>query len=574
MSVSRAWWFAGGLVTVLVVVPGCGRGLESIDRSIEKMTAQGARATGAALPTARATERGVTRAEVRAARTTAPGTTNPAAGALTFEVAAPTRDVAGRLSEYAMAAGVISGEAGREIGIREALRISQQTAREFLSAQEQYILAAIALLVERHQWGPRLFNDTAVSLRGSGDDGDYAHAAGVVNTLRATQRLPSGGSLEARWVWAATEQLRETASGRYTQSSSLVLSGNVPLLRGSGAVARESLIQAERNLVYAARDFERFRRGFLVGIARDYVELQNTRSSIANQERQLLSLRDNAKRTAARVAAGRIEAFEQGIADNEVLGAEASLASQREQYILQLERFKIRLGLSPTEMIRVTDEALDVPEPQIDLDAAATLALDYRLDLQNQRDRLDDARREVSNTRNALLPQLDAAGSVTLPTDDDQRVGGLSLSPDDLRYEVSATLGLPLDRRVERLRHRSAIITLERATRDLSRAQDEAVVSVRSALRRVDLARFQLRLAEQQVEINRKRRRGQELRADTIGTQILLDSENALLVAENQRDRARANLRIAVLNYLLESDQLRVARDGTLERLPGMGDGG
>lgn len=571
MRATQWLWTAVGGVVLGWGSWGCSPGMESIDARIARLTSETSAGTGTWQGPPRSPDRGTTREAIRLASNGRPATINPEAGGLKYTMADPSRDVSSRLAAYAHAAGTVGVDTGRELSIRDALRRAQQSSREFLTAQEQYILAAIALLVERHQWGPRLFNDTSVSLGGAGDDGHFTHAVDIVNTLRATQRLPSGGTLEARWVWAATEQLRETSTGRYTQSSRLVLSGEVPLLRGAGLAARESLIQAERDVVYAARDFERFRREFLVDIARDYVELQNTRSAIANQERQLRSLRDNAKRTAARVAAGRIEAFEQGIADNEVLGAEASLASQREQYILQLERFKIRLGLEPTDLIRITDETLDVPEPEIDLEGASRLALEYRLDLQNQRDRLDDARRDVAIARNALLPQLDVGASVTVPTDDDERVGGLSPSPDDLRYEASATLGLPLDRRAERLRHRATIIQLERATREYERAQDEAIVAVRSALRRVDLARFQLRLAEQQVEINRKRRRGQELRADTIDTQVLLDSENALLAAENQRDRAQANLRIAVLNYLLESDQLRVARDGTLERLPGMG---
>lgn len=559
-------------LTLGVVLSACAPGPLSVDDEVNELAAKTAGRTGTAGASLRTPDVEASRSTA-AIRVKRPATRNPAAEELTFEAASESRDVAARLAQYAVDGGASSGDATaatRVLGLGESLRVSQDSAREFISAQEQYLLASIALLVERHLWGPRFFNDTTAGLAGNGDDGRFEHALDVINTLRATQRLPSGGSLEARWVWNATEQLREQATGRYTQSSSLALSGQIPLLRGAGSVARESLIQAERDLVYEARSFERFRRGFLVEIAADYFELQNTRANIANQERQLLSLRENAERTAARVRAGRIEAFEQGIAENEVLGAEASLASLREQNILQLERFKIRLGLQPTELVRIAEELLEVPEPEISLDEAATLALELRLDLQNQRDRLDDQRRAVANARNALLPDLNLAGSVVVPTDADERAGGLSFSPDDLRYDLSATFGLPLDRKIERMRLRAELIGLERARREYERSRDDVVVSVRAALRRVDLARFQLRLAEQQVDINRKRRRGQELRADTIGTQVLLDSENALLIAENQRDRAATNLRISVLNYLVESDQLRVGRDGTLERLPGM----
>lgn len=513
---------------------------------------------------------------VKGIAATDPGTVNPAAGELKFDAAASDRDVAARLNSYANAEGVPADssspapEGAMSMSLEGAFKQSQRTGRELLSAQEQYISSAISLLIERHLWGPRLFNDTTFGLAGSGDNGRFANALSVINNMRATQRLPYGGSVEAQWVTNASEQLREAAGGRYTQSSSLVLSGNIPLLRGAGEVAREDLIQAERNLVYRARTFERFRRQYLVSIATDYFELLNTLASISNQERQLEALRKNARTRAALVEAGRIEAFEKGIADNEVLNAQAGLAGLREQYILQLERFKIRLGLPVNQPLTLVREIIDLPEPQIGLDEAAKLALGYRLDLQNQRDQLDDLRRAVKNAQNNELPDLNLNANATLPTNPNLRRGGLNFDPRNVQYSAGVMLGLPLDREQQRLSTRQAVITLQAAIRDYTQSRDNIAVSVRSALRNVELARFQLTLAEQQVEINKRRLRGQELKAGTVPTQFILDSQNALLSAENQRDRARTNLRTAVLNYLLESDQLRVSADGQLERLPGM----
>ena len=63
---------------------------------------------------------------------------------------------------------------------------------------------------------------------------------------------------------------------------------------------------------------------------------------------------------------------------------------------------------------------------------------------------------------------------------------------------------------------------------------------------------------------------GQKLKQDTVTPQSLVDSLNELLNAENNRDRAQTDLRNAILNYLLESDQLRVTREGTFEALRGM----
>jgi outer membrane protein TolC len=510
-----------------------------------------------------------------------PETVNLDASAINYVPAAENRDVRARLDRYADQAGVRSPGTGESAGqaspasslpvnLSTALRQSQLSGREFISAEEELMLAAIRVLTERHLWGPRLFNDTTLGISGTGNNGQSNSALNVVNQLRATQRLPYGGSVEAAWVWNATEQLRDRATGRYEQSSRLALSGNVPLLRGAGLVAREDLIQAERDLIYRTRTFERFRRQYLVSICNDFFSLAQAKQQIANTERQIESFRTLEKSTAARVAAGRLEAFETNLTRNQTLSAEASLAGQRESYILQVERFKIRLGLPLDARLDVREIDLDLPDPEIDMDEAVRRALEFRLDLQNTRDQLDDARRAVYNARDRLLPDLDLNGSIGVPTDPAKHNGGLGFSTSDLDYTASATLSLPLDREVERLNLRSQIISLQRRQREYEEERDSIVVRVRSSLRNVDLARFQLQLAEQQVEINRRRLEGQKLKQDTVTPQALVDSLNELLSAENSRDRARTELRNAILNYLLESDQLRVSREGTFEALQGM----
>lgn len=519
-----------------------------------------------------------------------PSTTNPRADELSFIKAQEDRDVAERLQRlttqgtsgmlipgdgpqgvgYVGEPGNTQAVPARVVTLEESFRLSQRSGREFLSAQEEYLLSAISLLIERHQWGPRFFNDTSASLSASGDDGDFYPALNVVNTLRATRRLPYGGSVEASWVWNATEQLREQATGDYETSSAIVLSGNVPLLRGAGLVAQESLIQAERNLVYQARAFERFRRTYLVDIANDYFSLIQTKQSIANQERQLKSLEQFVKGTQARVDAGRLDSFQTSIADNQMKSAISSLASLRESYLLSLERFKVRLGIPLDEVIDVTEQELNIPEPDVAEAASAETALRLRLDLQNARDQLEDTRRGVVNAKDDLLPDLSVDGRVTIPTDPDNTHAGVNFSEGDVSYSLGATFSTPLDRRIERLNLRAAKIGLERATRDYDRQRDDIIVSARSAARNVELARFQLNIAEAQVESNRRRLRAQKLQEDLLEPQQIVDAENDLLNAENARDQSRTNLRNAVLNYLLQTDQLRVNRDGTLRSLPGM----
>jgi outer membrane protein TolC len=168
------------------------------------------------------------------------------------------------------------------------------------------------------------------------------------------------------------------------------------------------------------------------------------------------------------------------------------------------------------------------------------------------------------------LPDLNLTAGATIPTDGDTREGGVAFDPDDTSYNAGLRLSLPLDRRSEQLRVKQAAISLDRAERDYGTARDNVVLNVRAALRAVDLARFQLKLAEQQVQITQRRRLEQEIKKAEIDTRKRLEAESDLLDALNARDRAVTALRTAVLRYLLETDTLRVKRDGTFEPLPGM----
>ena len=138
-----------------------------------------------------------------------------------------------------------------------------------------------------------------------------------------------------------------------------------------------------------------------------------------------------------------------------------------------------------------------------------------------------------------------------------------SIDAEELDYSIGVTLGLPLDREIQRLALRSQIVNLERDIREYNRFRDIVIVEARSAIRNIDLAKFQLRLAEQQVDINELRLEDLGLRDDANPQQIV-DAQIELNAAENDVAQSRTNLRNAVLGYLLSTGQLRVAADGTL----------
>lgn len=544
--------------------------LSDLDRKVERALAEAStELDGGTIPPATRRDPPPSPEYTRPQIATNPPSTNPPPEAIRFD-ASPEMSIEERLDR--LESYFAGAEEGEEFTLADALRAAQKTGREYLDAEEDYILASIRLLIERHLWGPRFFNDTTLAIDANPAlaGGNYTSALSVINDLRATQRLPYGGEVEARAIVRATEQLREVVGTSYTQSAEIVLAGNIPLLRGAGLVAREDLIQAERDLVYAARSFEDFRRTFLVQIARDYFDLYRQQEGIRNQRSRLDSVTLGYEQTAAQVDAGRRPAFEARNFEQNVLNSQNSLVNAQESYVLAIDRFKIRLGIPTPTRITLTPVDLSLPEPATTPEQAVAVALQNRLDLQNTRDRVEDSKRSVANARNGLLPDLNLAGSVNFNTPQDEDVGALDFRLNQTDYRASATLSLPLDREIERLNLRSAIIALNRQVRGLSRTEDEIILQVRQAVREIDRSRFSLELQEQTVAINELRLEELILKQDSTTVRERLDAENELLQSRDNRDSAIRDLRVAILGYLLATGQLRVAPDGRLQPLAGM----
>jgi hypothetical protein len=552
----------------LLAAVGCMSPMERIDRNIDRLLVESSDQLGKeTVPPASRREMETHRpVEWRRDETaTDLPTVNPPARQLRFTPQDEAEEVVERLERYAE-----PPEEVIELDLHGAMAYAVRNSRDFRFAEEEYVLAALRLLIERHRWGPRFFNDVSATVTSIGDDGLFDTSLRLVNEFRVTQRLPYGGSVSVRALASATENLHRHVAGQDVQSADLILSADLPLLRGAGHVAREDRIQSERNLIYAARRFEDFRRNFLFGIATSFLSLVVQQQGIANAERQVESLEWLERRSRELLRAGRETPIDLALAEQQKLFAIDTLNSSRESYRLAVDRFKIRIGMTEDQHLVIVRSDLGLPTPKVSLDEAVAAAMSYRLDLQTERDRLDDARRGVRNARNLLLPDLDIFGSVSMPTDPDRRRGGVDFSPGDTAAQAGITFGLPLDREIERLNLRQSQINLERSLRDYNQFRDEIAIEVRAAVRRIDRALFSLRIQEENVFIAEKGMEAIEIDPDRATARDRSEAVDRLLRAQNQRDGAQRDLQVAILEYLLLTGQLRVDEHGRIIPLEGM----
>lgn len=447
--------------------------------------------------------------------------------------------------------------------IAQAIEFAPDYRRE----KEELFLTTLSLIVERHEWGPRFFSTVTGQIEGTPEAGDNDTALGLIGSLGVTQRLPYGGTVSATALVDYVrflEQASTNTGNDETQAADLQFSLDLPLLRGAGRTAStvETRIQAERDLIYAVRGFERFRREFFVDLSTTYFDLVRRQRQLANQELQLRNFESSSELFVALAEAGREPYFQAERAEQRVLRARNSLINQQENYVRAIDALKLRIGIDTTRSVEIIAVEIVVPEVLLDTDTSIVTALDERLDLQTEGDLVEDAIRDVLIARNQLLPDLDLRADLNVPTDENLTRGRLDFEPSDGDYTVALTLGLPLDRKIENTDYRAALIRLEREKRDYQVERDRVALQVRRAVRAIEQARFILQLQERAVQINERRASQIDINQRSLGPREVIDVQEDLLDARNDRDEAISDLRVSILEYLLATGQMRVGSDG------------
>jgi len=445
-----------------------------------------------------------------------------------------------------------------------AIAFAQENATEYTGAEETYLLSALSLIVQEHLFEPRFFNETTIDA-GEGI-GRYDAALRVANDFGVRQRLPYGGEVTARFLAGLTRNIDDASTEGGVQNASFIVEGRLPLLRGGGIVARESLIQAQRNLVYASRSFEIFRRDFYVAIVTDYLGLVLQLQAIANAERGLALNRQIEELETALVETGRSQPFQADEARKDTLDAVDDLASRQEAYQLSLDRFKVRIGMDPEQPMLIIPTEIQIPIPEVDRDQAIHYAMEYRLDLQTNRDQLEDARRQIDLAENGLLPDLDLKANFRVGGND--VIGGVDFG--DTRASGGVFLSLPLDRVDESVTLRQAQVRFAQDERLYGRSLDDAAVSVRQSIRDIDRAQFSILLQERSVEIAENRIASIDAAPDRATARDRTTAVAGLRTAEDRRDTSKRDLQVAVLKYLNSAGILRLTPEGRIQPLPNM----
>jgi outer membrane protein TolC len=457
------------------------------------------------------------------------------------------------------------------LDLLDCIRIAGENSREYQTEREALYLAALSLTLERWNFSVRKNGTFGAFLNGTGSEGDQA---GLISNLGFAKLLGTGLSIVGD---AGLDLVRDVSTGDgWDAVSNLSLNITQPLMRGFGHdIVEEPLTQAERDVVYQTRSYERFRRSFAFDVASRFFRILQQEDTLENEIQNYDNLIGLRERNEAFAEAGQLNDIEVDQARQNELSAENSVITARQLLETLLDDFMLFMGLpvdTPVDLepgdfmdLATWDALLQV---EFGVDVAIDVALAQRLDYKTDLDRVDDAARRTQVAADGLRAGLDFVAEGQAVSAEGKP---LSYNGSDFDWNLSLAMDLPIDRLPERNAYRASLIALDESARRAQLAADTIVADLRAALRNLEAARESFDIQVGAVTLAERRRESTELNleAGRANTRDVLESQEALVDAQNSAARDLTNYILSGISLYLDMELLRVTEAGIeVERAP------
>ena len=500
----------------------------------------------------------------------------------------------------------LEGDEPVRLTLLEALQVGAQNSFSYQTQKEEIFRTALALDLQRDVFRD-FYTEQADSLISTDSSSNRTISGTRQSSVSGWSRaLKSGAVFSAQMAVDLANLL--TLGGASSLGLEADASVSMPLLRGSGAhIVTEPLTQAERDVLYAIWEFERFKRTFAVSIASEYLAVLQRLDRIANEKANYSSLIMSVRRSRRLADSGDMDVIQVDQAVQNELRARNRWIVAMQNYERSLDDFRILLGLpvdakieldegeldkldeqvsasivdlskfavDPNEEVPPADAEVEIEQPsdegagpfEIDRTLATRLAFENRLDLRVVQEKVFDAQRGVIFWADRLGAELTFLGSASAGG---RRTVG-SATSEDARIRLNEadlsgllTLDLPLERVAERNDYRNSLIGLERAVRNVQSLEDQVKLEVRSRLRVLQSTRETLQIQARAVQLAEKRVSSTDMALEAGRAQVRdsLEAQEALVSAQNDLTAAVIKYRMTELELQRDIGLLKVDEQG------------
>ncbi len=236
----------------------------------------------------------------------------------------------------------------QKLTLRDVVDVALLNSREYQSQKEALYLVSLQLGQERFDYQTKFGangNGSALNF-GHNRNGTTANRLAIPTGTGIERMLITGGDFLASFANNVLLTFDGPSGFAADVSSDILLQIAQPLLQTD--VRFESLTRAERSLVYAARDFARFRKQFFVDFSSQYYDLIRTFRQIEIESQNYFSLVRAFKQAEAEYKAGLVPRFQVDQVEQSLLAGRGGLIGTCNGVEQSLDRLKISIGL-PTE---------------------------------------------------------------------------------------------------------------------------------------------------------------------------------------------------------------------------------
>lgn len=254
-------------------------------------------------------------------------------------------------------------------------------SREYQFELESLYLTALSLTLQRFEFDLQWFggNTTDFFHFGSGGPPNEQNRVTTASSLGFSRNFAAGGQMLVNFANSFAWEF--TGDDSHLAASNIAVSFVQPLLRGAFRDVRlESLTQAERNVLYAVRDFARFRKQFYVGLVSGdggYLDLLLQLQGTRNLEQNLVALEQNLRAHEALAEAGIVSPLQVDQVFQQYQSGRLSLIRAENELQNSLDVYKIQLGLPPELPVELNDDQLQ----PFELTSPGIVALETQLNI-------------------------------------------------------------------------------------------------------------------------------------------------------------------------------------------------
>jgi outer membrane protein TolC len=443
------------------------------------------------------------------------------------------------------------------------LRVAAENSRQWQEEREALYRAALDLTLERWNYSVQETGTLGAFLAGTGRRGE---AEGFLSNLNLFKILGVGTTIVGD---IGIDLLRDVGQGDgWDAVSHLSLNITQPLLRGFGPdIVLEPLTQGERDVLYQARSYERFRRTFAVDVAQSFFQVLERVDRLRNEEANYANLVKLRERNEALAEAGRLTDIQVDQARQDELSAQDRLVAARRVLQGALDDFKFQLGLPIETDLTLEEGGLRSLEawqelvPELTEELVIRTGLERRLDHRTVLDRQADAERSAHVAADALRMGADLTAAGSAASDEGQPA---SFEDDRFVWRLGLDVDLPIGRIPERNAYKSALIALQASQRDAQESADRITSELRDSLRSLEAARASYAIQSGSVVLAERRVESAvlNLEAGRADTRDVLEAQESLLQAQNDLAAALTDTILAGLFLHRDMELIEVSDEG------------